>query len=98
MASKTEAEKDLMEAVLALKTVAECRRFMMDLCTPKERADLVERWKIARLLDEGKLSYRKIHARTGASITTIGRVARFLQKEKYQGYRLLLDRMKKKGP
>ncbi|MDD3029399.1 MAG: YerC/YecD family TrpR-related protein, partial [Alphaproteobacteria bacterium] len=97
MASKTEAEKDLMEAVLALKTVAECRRFMMDLCTPKERADLVERWKIARLLDEGKLSYRKIHARTGASITTIGRVARFLQKEKYQGYRLLLDRMKKKG-
>ena len=33
---------------------------------------------MARLLDEGELSYRDIHARTGVSVTTIGRVARYL--------------------
>jgi TrpR-related protein YerC/YecD len=90
------SEKELIEAFLALKTADECRRFLRDICTPQEIADLADRWTIARLLDEGKLSYRDIHAQTGVSVTTIGRVARFLQQENYQGYRLLIDRMKKK--
>ena len=88
------AMKDLIEAFLALETPDECRRFLLDICTPKEIADLVDRWQIARLLDEGTLSYRDIHAQTGVSVTTIGRVARFLQQENYQGYRLLIDRLK----
>ena len=90
------AEKDLIEVILALETADECRRFMRDICTPKEISDLADRWLIARLLDEGKLSYREIHAQTGVSITTVGRVARFLQQENYQGYRVMLDRVKKK--
>jgi TrpR-related protein YerC/YecD len=94
--SDAKAVKDLIEAFLALETADECRRFLMDICTPKEIADLSERWLIARLLDEGKLSYREIHAQTGVSVTTIGRVARFLQQENYQGYRTLIDRLKKK--
>lgn len=95
-ATENRAVKDLIEAFLALETADECRRFLTDICTPKEIADLADRWQIARLLDDGKLSYRKIHAQTGVSITTIGRVARFLQQENYKGYRLLIDRMKKK--
>ena len=91
------ATKDLIEAFLALENADECRRFLMDICTPKEIADLSERWLIARLLDEGKSSYREIHAETGVSVTTIGRVARFLQQENYQGYRILIDRLKKKA-
>ncbi len=87
--------KDLVEAFLALKNSDEGRRFLLDICTPKEIKDLSDRWMIARLLDEGKLSYREIHAQTGVSVTTIGRVARFLQQENYQGYRLLIDRLKK---
>ena len=90
------ATKDLIEAFLALKTVDECQRFLFDICTPKEISDLSERWLVARLLDEGTLSYREIHAQTGVSVTTIGRVARFLQQENYQGYRTLIDRLKKK--
>jgi TrpR-related protein YerC/YecD len=90
------AEKDLLEAFLSLKNADECRRFLHDICTPQEIADLADRWTIARLLDEGKLSYREIHAQTGVSVTTIGRVARFLQQENYQGYRVLIDRLKKK--
>ena len=91
------ATKDLIEAFLALENADECRRFLMDICTPKEIADLSERWLIARLLDEGKSSYREIHAETGVSVTTIGRVARFLQQENYQGCRILIDRLKKKA-
>lgn len=94
--STSKATKELIEAFLSLQNADECRRFLMDICTPKEIDDLSERWLVARLLDEGKLSYRDVHAATGVSVTTIGRVARFLQQENYQGYRLLLDRLKKK--
>lgn len=89
------AEKDLIEALLALRNADEARRFLHDVCTPKEIADLADRWWVARLLDEGQQSYRDIHETTGVSVTTIGRVARFLQQEGYQGYRLMLDRLKK---
>jgi len=93
--TNAKATKDLIDAFLALKDADECYRFLMDICTPKEIKDLSERWLIARLLDEGKMSYREIHAETGVSVTTIGRVARFLQHENYQGYRALIDRLKK---
>jgi TrpR-related protein YerC/YecD len=88
------AEKELVEALLSLRDTDECRRFLRDLCTPKEILDLSERWVVARLLDAGKHSYRDIHDLTGVSVTTIGRVARFLQQEDFQGYRLVIDRMK----
>jgi TrpR-related protein YerC/YecD len=82
----------LCEALLRLNTVEECRLFLLDLCTPAEIIALSERWKIARLLEKGQLSYREIHDRTGASLATITRVARFLRQESYQGYRLVLER------
>ena len=88
-------ENDLIDALLSLKNADEYRRFLHDVCTPQEITDLSDRWQVAQLLDNGGLSYREIHAKTKVSITTIGRVARFLQQERYQGYRLVLDRMKK---
>ena len=91
---KAKAEKELAEAILLLRTVDEVKRFLGDVCTPKEIADLSDRWWVARLLDEGKLSYREIHALTGVSITTVGRVARFLQHENFHGYRTIIDRMR----
>lgn len=93
-----EDEKQLYQAVLQLKTVEECLVFFRDLCTPGEIKALSERWKLAQLLDNEKmvLSYREIAAMTGASIATIGRVARFLKLENYHGYRMILDRMKLK--
>lgn len=94
---KAKAEKELIEALLSLRDSEECRRFLRDLCTPKEIADLADRWLVARLLEEGKSSYRDIHDQTGVSVTTIGRVARFLQQEDFQGYRLVIDRLKNKG-
>ena len=90
----TQAESALIDAFLSLKNAEEMQRFLRDVCTPKEVADLADRFWVARLLDEGKHSYREIHELTGVSVTTIGRVARFLQQENFQGYRLVLDRVK----
>ena len=89
-------EEGLYEAVLELKSVEECFNFFRDLCTPAEIKALKERWRIAQVLDEGELSYREIAAETGASLATIGRVARFLKEENFQGYRKIIDRVKSK--
>ncbi len=85
---------NLYEAILLLNNRQECENFLKDLCTPKELKDFNDRWEIAKLLDEGQLSYREIAEQTQASLTTITRVARFLKDEPYRGYRTLLDRMK----
>ncbi|GMR24673.1 MAG: YerC/YecD family TrpR-related protein [Acidobacteriota bacterium] len=85
---------DLFRAVLTLETLDDCRRFFKDITTPAELKALSERWHVARLLDEGELSYREIHDETGVSTTTITRVARFLGQEPNRGYRLILDRVK----
>lgn len=72
------AEDRLFRAVLTLHTLEECRAFFHDLCTPAELQAIKDRWAVAELLAEGRLSYRQIHERTGVSVTTIGRVARYL--------------------
>ena len=51
--------------------------FLNDLCTPAELEVLVDRWRVVPYLLDG-VSYREIHERTAVSITTIGRVARYL--------------------
>ena len=91
-------EKALYDAFSRLESGAEAARFLRDLATPGELEAFAERWRIARTLDEGGHSYRDIAAATGASTTTIARVARFLREEKHQGYRLVLDRLQKERP
>ena len=71
------AEQGLYRAILSLRTEAECEQFFADLCTPAELEALVDRWAVVKFLQDG-LPYRKIHELTGVSVTTIGRVARFL--------------------
>jgi TrpR-related protein YerC/YecD len=85
---------DLCDAILLLNNPVEVLNFLKDLCTPQEIAALAERWRVCQLLDKGNFSYREIHSMTGASLTTIGRVARFLKDEPYQGYVTTLKRMK----
>jgi TrpR-related protein YerC/YecD len=71
------AEQGLYRAILSLRTEEECERFFGDLCTPAELEALVDRWAVVKYLQDG-LPYRKIHELTGVSVTTIGRVAKFL--------------------
>lgn len=84
------AEEALYEALLCLRSPAEYQAFFRDLCTPAELQALKDRWLVARLLREG-LTYRQIHDRTGVSVTTIGRVARYLN-DGAGGYALALAR------
>ncbi len=84
---------DLIDALLALKGRAEAEAFLADLCTPGEVRALSERWRVARLLDAGELSYRDIAQEAGASTATVVRVARFLKDMPYRGYRRVLDRL-----
>lgn len=70
-------ELSLCEALLSLKNADEMLAFLRDLCTPAELEVLVDRWRVVPYLLEG-VSYREIHERTAVSITTIGRVARYL--------------------
>jgi TrpR-related protein YerC/YecD len=94
--SNAEDADTLVSAVLSLKTPEEVKDFLNDLCTPAELRAFYERFKVARLLDEGKMSYREISEVTGASTTTVTRVARFLREMPHQGYRLVIDRLKSK--
>ncbi|NIM69383.1 MAG: DNA-binding transcriptional regulator, partial [Xanthomonadales bacterium] len=52
---------------------------------------MVDRWWVANLLTENR-SYREISEMTGVSVTTIGRVARFLGQGE-GGYAIALERV-----
>ncbi|MDP1723083.1 MAG: YerC/YecD family TrpR-related protein [Alphaproteobacteria bacterium] len=88
---------DLIEALLSLNDRDEAQNFLKDLLTPQEKQVLEERWRVCQLLEKGGLSYREIHKLTNASLTTIGRVARFLKDEPYHGYRTILNKLKLNG-
>ena len=81
----------LIEAVLAMRSDAELRAFLQDLCTPAELEAISDRWRVVPLLIEGS-AYREIHDRTGVSVTTIGRIARCLDLGA-GGYRLAAERV-----
>lgn len=82
---------NLLQALLSLRDSSEASRLFDDLLTPREIDDLSQRLEVARMLDAG-IPYVRIQAATGASATTVARVARCL---KYGpgGYRVVLDRI-----
>ena len=88
------AERALLQAVLTLRSVEECRDFFRDLCTPVELQALADRWNVVGLLQSG-LPYREINRQTGVSVTTIGRVARYLAAGN-GGYALAARRLKER--
>jgi len=94
MTNQKKNEHNLFEAIGALVNQQEVRAFFLDLCTPAEIQAMAERFHIATLLAGQSLSYREISEITGASTTTIGRVARFLRDENYGGYELVINRLK----
>lgn len=88
--AEQDAEHRLYAAVATLRNIDEARDFFRDLCTPAELQAMADRWRVVGLLQAGR-PYREIHDLTGVSVTTIGRVARFLEFGN-GGYRLALER------
>ncbi len=84
-------ERNLYQAILTLRTVEECRAFFRDLCTPAELEAMADRWACVEGLERG-LPYREVHRTTGVSVTTVGRVARYLA-DGNGGYQLAAQRL-----
>lgn len=87
-------EHKLYQAIAAIRTPEEAERFFQDLCTPTEVQAMADRWRVVPYIKAGK-SYREIHAKTGVSITTIGRIARFIALGA-GGYNVIYERLEKK--
>mgnify|MGYP000888434269 CR=1 FL=1 len=85
----------LFAAILKLKHVNEMQKFFRDLLTEKEIEEFSQRWKVARMLAEGTV-YTAISKETGMSSTTIARIHKWLKKGE-GGYKLILERLKKRG-
>jgi TrpR-related protein YerC/YecD len=90
---KTPETRDLLKAIVSLRTVDEAERFLRDLCTLSEIEAMAHRWQAAQLVDRG-LPYLEVSRRTGASTTTVTRVAHWLHHGE-GGYRLVLDRRRR---
>ncbi len=69
----------LSEALASLAEAGQVRAFLEDLCTPAELEAMADRWRVVPLLLKG-VPYREIHDLTQVSVTTIGRVARTLER------------------
>ncbi|MFT4179456.1 MAG: YerC/YecD family TrpR-related protein [Thermomonas sp.] len=85
------AIEGLGEALAALKGPKEIQSFLEDLCTPAELEAMGDRWRVVPQLLQG-VPYREIHDRTLVSVTTIGRVARCLERGT-GGYRTAARRL-----
>jgi len=89
------AARQFFSAVLKLKTEDECRAFFDDVCTIKELQDLIQRFQVALMLDQG-MNYLEISRQTSVSSATISRVNRCLVYGD-GGYRTVIERMKDGG-
>jgi TrpR-related protein YerC/YecD len=88
------SEDELFVTIASLRTPAEARRFLRDLCTRSELEAMAHRWEVAKLLDQG-LPYLEVAKRAHASTTTVTRVAQWLRNGE-GGYRLALQRRRPK--
>jgi TrpR-related protein YerC/YecD len=86
---------ELADALLAMRSREEAKRFLRDLCTFPELEALAHRWQIAQLVDEG-VPYVEIAERVPSSTATVTRVAQWLRHGS-GGYRLALDRLQARG-
>ncbi len=93
---KTGESKRLIQAILALETEDEARRFLRDLMTEKEIEEFAKRLKAAQMLME-KTPYLVIEKETGLSSTTVARVAKWLNGAQ-GGYKTIIDRMNHHNP
>ena len=91
---ETQETRDLLRTIVSLRTVSEAERFFRDLCTLSELEAMTHRWQAAQLVDRG-LPYHEVSRMTGASTTTVTRVAHWLRHGE-GGYRLMLARRKRR--
>lgn len=82
---------ELYKALMSLESSEECKKFLRDLLTESEIKEIINRWKVVRMLNK-KVPYEQIVDKTGMSTTTIARISKWLHNGT-GGYRLLLKRL-----
>ena len=87
---QSESVNELMEAILSLRDMEECRAFLRDLCTVQEDIGMAQRLQVAKLLLAGE-TYESIRQRLPVSSSTITRINTALQYGA-GGYRAVLER------
>ena len=90
---RTDAVKDLFEAILTLENVEECFDFFEDVCTVNEVLSIAQRFAVAKMLKENN-TYLEVAKETGASTATISRVNRSLNYGN-DGYEMVFSRLNK---
>lgn len=83
--------KQLIRAILSLKTSDEAKRFLRDLMTEKEIIEFSKRLQTAEMLT-AKTPYSVIEQKTGLSSTTVARVSKWLN-GKEGGYKTIISRL-----
>ena len=87
----TKENNQFLNAILALESKDEAKRFLRDLMTEGEIEEFSKRLEAARLLSRNT-QYSAIIELTGLSSTTVARISKWL-KGSLGGYRLILDRI-----
>ena len=72
---ENEGYRLLIKALISIENEEECKRFLDDLMTRKELADIAQRMLVVKMLSEQSV-YNRIVEETGASTATISRVNR----------------------
>lgn len=92
----TAENKALVQAILALASADEARRFLRDLMTEGEISEFSKRFQAAELLSRN-VSYSEIERKTGLSSTTVARVSKWLN-GKEGGYRAVISKLHHSTP
>lgn len=90
---KTPELEEFSKIFLLLKSEKEVLAFLRDVCTITELQEMAKRWKVAKLLEEGK-PIREIAEETGMSTTTVSRINQWKNTVGEGGYDLVLSRLK----
>src|SRR3989338_11073189 len=88
--------KQLIRAILSLKTSNEAKRFLRDLMTEKEIIEFSKRLQTAEMLT-GKALYSAIEKKTGLSSTTVARVSKWLNGTG-GGYKSIISKLHHHNP
>lgn len=87
----TPAMRELLEAVLEIRSRDEAEAFFRDLLTIPELTEFANRWQIVKHLVQGK-SYLAIAQKLDVSTTTVTRVAHWLNSGT-GGYKTIAERL-----
>ena len=77
MSTKMKIEK-LLQLLVSVDNIEDCKALMEDLCTTKELENMAERFFAAELLMQGK-TYNQVMELSNISSATLSRVSRCVQ-------------------